>query len=441
MNKTVCVIGAGPSGIAAAKNALDAGLNVTVFDAGDGLGGNWRFSEREGHSSVFETTHIISSKLLSQYHDFPMPKDYPDYPSHRQLLAYFQSYADHFGVTPRIQFNTLVKSCTQNTDGSWNVVVSRDGQDASHRFDALLVANGHHWKPRWPEYPGTFTGEYLHSHRFKRAAPFAGKRVLVIGGGNSAADIAVETSRVSGETHISWRRGYWIVPKFLFGAPPDVTNLKFLWMPPRLHRVVIEKLLTISNGKNSTIGLPDPDHRILQTHPLLNSELYYFVRHGKIKPHGDIARFEGKTVHFKDGSAQDFDVVITATGYWIDHPFFDKAQIDFSSGQVPLYLRMLPANVKNLYFIGLFQPLGCIWPSAELQSKIAVRHITGQWQPPGDLKALIDHELRHPDVAQLDSPRHTITIADHPFRQRLYAQLPHGAVTPLEKMARQAMAA
>lgn len=431
---TVCVIGAGPSGLAAAKAALDAGLQVTVYEAGDGLGGNWRYSERPGHSSVFETTHIISSRRLSRYHDFPMPRDYPDYPSHRQLLAYFESYAAHFGITPHIRCNTLVTHCAPGADGGWDVTVESQGSALTRRFDALMVANGHHWKPRWPEYPGRFAGEWLHSHDFKRAAPFAGKRVLVIGGGNSAADIAVETSRVSEQTHISWRRGYWIVPKFLFGAPPDVTNLSFTWMPARLHRFVMEKLLLLANGRNGAIGLPEPDHRILESHPLLNSELYYFVRHGKVKPHGEIERFDGLRVHFKSGEAIEVDSVICATGYWIDHPFFDKSLVDFSRGPVPLYLRMLPAKLRGLYFIGLFQPLGCIWPSAELQAKIAVRHISGQWQPPGDLQQLIARELSHPDVHQLASPRHTITVADHAFRHRLYAQLPRGSVTPLERL-------
>jgi hypothetical protein len=428
MHKHICVIGAGPSGLAAAKAVLDAGMQLTVFEAGQGIGGNWRFAEDVGHSSVFETTHIISSKLLSQYHDFAMPADYPDYPSHRQLLAYFESYANHFGVTKHIRLHHRVLACTQDADGRWNVTVEHEGTQTTHVFDALLVANGHHYKPRWPEYPGNFTGEFLHSHSFKRAAPFAGKRVLVIGGGNSAADIAVETSRVSAATHISWRRGYWIVPKFLLGAPPDVTNLKMLWMPKALRRFISERLLLLVNGKNEAIGLPAPDHRLGETHPLLNSELYYFVRHGKIKPHGEIARFDGNTVHFKNGEAIEVDTLICATGYWIDHPFFDKSLIDFSAGPVPLYLRMLPEKIRHLYFIGLFQPLGCIWPAAELQAKIAVRHITGAWQPPGEVSELIAHEQARPDVAQVNSPRHTITVADHPFRQRLYAQLPAGTV-------------
>jgi cation diffusion facilitator CzcD-associated flavoprotein CzcO len=109
--KNVCVIGAGPSGLAAAKNLLDAGLDVTVFDRQSGVGGNWRFSEEVGHSSVFETTHIISSKFYSAFADYPMPAHFPDYPSHGQLLEYFTGYAEHFKLLPHIQFDTLVQHC------------------------------------------------------------------------------------------------------------------------------------------------------------------------------------------------------------------------------------------------------------------------------------------------------------------------------------------
>ena len=427
--KNVCVIGAGPSGLAAAKNLLDAGLSVTVFDRQVGVGGNWRFSDDVGHSSVFETTHIISSKFYSAYSDYPMPAHFPDYPSHAQLLEYFTGYAEHFGLLPHIQFGTLVQRCTPLPDDRWRVTTVKDGLEATQDFDALVVCNGHHWKPRVPTYPGEFTGEFLHSHSFKRAAPFAGQRVLVIGGGNSACDIAVETSRVSRQTDVSWRRGYWVVPKFVLGKPADVLSNGVKWIPKALRFFLYEKLMLILNGRNRDIGLPEPDHHIGQTHILLNSELVYFVRHGKIRVRSDIQRLEGRTVHFTDGWSAEYDTIIAATGYWIDHPFLDKEVVDFSSGAVPLYLRMLPATRRNLYFIGLFQPLGCIWPGAELQAKVAALHLTGKWSPPGDLNALIAHELEHPDVPQLDTPRHTITVDDAQFRARLKAQLPANFVS------------
>ncbi|MFM7223049.1 MAG: flavin-containing monooxygenase, partial [Bacteroidota bacterium] len=228
--KKVCVIGAGPSGITAAKNLLDEGLEVVVYDLGQEVGGNWVFSDKVGHSSVFETTHIISSRTLSQYDDFPMPSSYPDYPSHRHLAQYFQSYARTFNLYPHIQFNTRVKQCERLNDGRWKVVTECNEKEHQEIVDALAVCNGHHWQPRMPSYPGTFNGEFIHSHEVKRFARFANKRVLVIGGGNSACDVAVESSRVATSVDLSWRRGYWVAPKFMMGKPAEVFSTKIHWL-------------------------------------------------------------------------------------------------------------------------------------------------------------------------------------------------------------------
>ncbi len=432
----IAVIGAGPSGITAAKNLFDQGFtDVTLFDRGDQVGGNWVFDAASGHSSVFETTHIISSKKFSEYHDYPMPADYPDYPGHDHLRRYFQSYADHFGVTPHIRFRTLVEECTPLADGRWTVRSTHQPtqQRQTETFDYLVVCNGHHWKPRWPEYPGKFEGEWLHSHGFKRAQPFTGKRVLVIGAGNSACDVAVETSRVSEYTDISMRRGYWIVPKYIFGRPSDhLHNAMYKaaqYLPVRLSQFLFERIVLLHTGPHERYGMLDPDHRVLGTHPTANSELLYFIGHGEIGVQRDVARFEGKTVHFVDGRSREYDAVICCTGFWIDHPFLSKSLIDYSTGKPPLYLKMLPADVKNLAFIGLFQPFGCIWPAAELQAKALARMLAGKWSPPRDLAGAIAHELAHPDAQQIDTPRHTITV-DYPrFRDRLLRQLPKDYVS------------
>lgn len=429
MAKRVCVIGAGPSGITAAKNLLDKGHEVVVYDLGTEVGGNWVFNEKTGHSSVFETTHIISSRTLSQYEDFPMPAYYPDYPSHAHLARYFQDYARHFNLYPHIQFNTLVQHCDLNSDGKWMVDTEQDGVHKKEQFDALVVCNGHHWLPRMPEYPGAFSGEFIHSHEVKRFSRFSGKRVLVIGGGNSACDVAVESSRVAASVDISWRRGYWIAPKFIMGKPADVFSTKINWLPRKLWQRLSALSLYFRNGKNTDYGLPEPDGPLGSHHPTINEDLFFTIRHGKIKPRPDIERLDGHDVYFKDGSMGTYDVIVACTGYIISHPFFDKNFIDYSEGDVPLWLRMIHPKIKNLYFIGLFQPLGCIWPGSELQSKIMARELAGEWKRPENIKTLIAKELQDPDFKQINTPRHTITVDYHRFRRRLLKYLPTNYVS------------
>ena len=424
--RRVCVIGAGPSGITAAKNLLAAGFrNVVVYDRNSEVGGNWIYRPEQTHSSVFETTHIISSKRLSQYEDFPMPDSYPDYPGHAQLKEYFQSYARHFGVDRVLQSGTEVTHARRRPAGGWTVALADGRQE---EFDALLVASGHHWDPRMPSYPGTFTGQLLHSHAYKTAEAFVGKRVLVIGGGNSACDIAVESSRRSARTDISMRRGYWFIPKFLMGLPTDVINERLMRKLPKAIRQQAGKLTVwLVQGRNSSYGLPEPQHGPLEAHPTINSELLYFIRHGRIHPRPDIARFEGATVHFVDGSSAEFDAVITATGYVTRFPFLDTAEVgDYSGREVRLYLKIFHPRFEDLFFIGLFQPQGCIWPLSDWQGKLVGRALVGAWSRPTDIDAAIGRELAHPDFAFTESIRHAVEVDYHEYRRRLLTEVEGG---------------
>lgn len=429
--KRICVIGAGPSGITALKNLLDEGLNVVVYDRNQEVGGNWIYTENESHSSVFETTHIISSKTLSQYEDFTFDDFDPnvaDYPSHDELRRYFQAYARHFGLYDSIEFGTLVKHCERKDAHTWEVTIEQQGQTRTEIFSDLVVCNGHHWQPRYPNYPGEFAGEFIHSHHYKKAAPFKDKKVLVIGGGNSACDVAVETSRVSAQTTISWRRGYRILPKFVMGVPTDVFGARTYWLPTWLRTRLSDLMINVMIGSNEKYGLPKATDRFGATHPTVNSELLYKIRHGKVKPKGDIERFEGKMVHFKDGSAEEFDTIIACTGFVLVHPFFAKDFIDYSEGAVPLYLKMFHATYSNLYFVGMFQPLGCIWPGAELQSKLMARELAGKWKRPTNIAKLCEREVTHPHYKQINTPRHTITVDFHRFIKRLKKHLPKNYV-------------
>ncbi|MEN9351956.1 MAG: hypothetical protein RL455_897, partial [Actinomycetota bacterium] len=199
MSKRICIIGAGPSGITAAKNCMQAGLDFVVFEKNDKVGGNWVFNSKTGHSSVYENTHLISSKSWSEFEDYPMPDNYPDYPNHIQLQQYFEGYAKQFGIYSKIKFDHAVNKVTREDNGNWLVnYTDSNGNTQSDTFEVLMVSNGHHNVPKYPTYPGEYTGKFLHSHDFKGVdESWRDKRVLVIGAGNSACDIAVESARVS----------------------------------------------------------------------------------------------------------------------------------------------------------------------------------------------------------------------------------------------------
>lgn len=440
--RTVAVIGAGPCGLTAAKNLLDLGHRVTLFEADDAVGGNWRLADRTGHASSMATTRAISSKRFSAFEDFRFPSDYPDYPSQSELLRYFEAYARHFELYPHIRFGHRVTRCAPQGAGGWAVTVEASGRSSLDRFDALVVANGHHWNPRMPELPGAFAGRLLHSHAVKDASGFAGERVLIIGGGNSACDCAAEISRAAAQTDMSWRRGYWIMPKYLFGRPSDKMLFKIRKLPRWLRTGIAEQVLRFYTRDLGAHGFPRPDHHFGASHPTINSTLLDLIREKRIRWRPELRAITGSRVRFVDGGEAAYDTIVAATGYRISHPFFDPALIDFSRGPVPLYLRMLPANLPGLYFIGLFQPLGPIWPAAELQARIAARHLAGLWQPPADLAAAIAHEQRHPDYRQIDTPRHSITVDYFAFRERLLRELPsdHRGSGPSARMPSMARA-
>src|SRR4051794_40281497 len=257
---TACIIGAGSSGIAAAKKLNDAGIAFDCFEKSDRVGGNWVFGNRNGMSSAYRGLHINTSRDRMEYSDFPMPRSLPDYPHYTQIAAYFDAYVDHFGFRDRIRFETTVRRAERRDDGVWELTL---GDGSAERFDALLVANGHHWDPRWPEpmFPGheTFAGVQMHAHDYRDSDIFAGKRVLILGMGNSAMDIAVEASYVAERTFLAARRGAWILPKYMFGRPVDqLPNDPRL--PLKLRMKFFEALIRFHVGSPERHGLPKPDH-------------------------------------------------------------------------------------------------------------------------------------------------------------------------------------
>ncbi len=422
----VCIIGAGCSGITAIKNLIQAGLkDITCYEQNDQVGGNWIFTQKVSHSSVCETTHIISSKTMSAYEGYPMPDDYPDYPSHRQVLQYFQSYANKFELLPYIQFNTRVEQVNKLEQQQWEIIL----QDGTRKvYDYVLVANGHHSVPRHPEFKDPFTGKYLHSHEFKNNKGFEGQRVLVIGAGNSACDCAVEISRVAEKVDISIRTPQHIIPKFFLGRPSDTFNNHMVWLPRFIQKPLLTLSLKIQVGDYASYGLERPKHNVIEAHPTLNSELLYKIRHGKIHPRRGIRQIEGRQVYFVNGEEAEYDTMVAATGYQIATPFFDKSFLDYSeSDRVPLYLRMFHPEHPTMIFIGLCQPQGAIWPLSDAQSQLAANYIAGRWTLPKNIKDLAEKDSDQIEKEFLNRKRHTVEVHYHQYLRSLKKQLPRNA--------------
>lgn len=417
-DKRIVVIGAGCSGLAALKVLAENGLtNIVCFEKNDQIGGNWVYTASESHSSVCETTHIISSKWLSRYSDFPMPADYPDYPSHQQVLAYFQAYAQKFGLEKYIRFNTEVLKAEKIENERWRLYLN-DG--SKEEFDCLFVANGHHSSPRHPAWKDDFSGQYLHSHNFKNNRGFEGKRVLVVGAGNSGCDCAVEISRVAAQVDMSIRTPQYIVPKLFLGKPTDTFAAQALWMPRTLQDFFFKLSLRIQVGRYRDYGLPEPDFPPTFAHPTVNSEMLEKIRHGKVRPRPGIARVEGRMAHFSDGSSTEYDSIVAATGYQMSFPFFDKSFIDWEdSTNVPLYLRMFHPAHESLFFIGLVQPQGSVWPLSEAQTRLAARLLKGKFSLPANWRQLAVEEGKAVEREFFKSPRHAVEVHFLPYLKKL----------------------
>jgi cation diffusion facilitator CzcD-associated flavoprotein CzcO len=342
-SNVMALIGAGPVGLGMAKALLEHKIAYEELEADRELGGNWLHG-------VYETVHIISSRKTTEYADYPMPADYPDFPSRQQMLDYLRDYAEKFQLTRNLQFNTKVVMALPLADGRWELELA---SGEKRIYKGLIVCNGHHWDRRFPNYPGKFEGEFIHSKDYKTPAELAGKRVLVIGGGNSACDIAAEAARVGKTARISLRRGYWFLPKSLFGIPS--AELVQPWFPVWAQRIFLRLFLRIAVGKYSDYGLPKPDHKIFEAHPTINSELLYYMKHGRIQLRPDIARFAGKTVHFVDGTQEEFDMVVCATGYHVSFPFLPPGLVPVKGSTAQVYGGCLLAEYKNLYIIGTSQ--------------------------------------------------------------------------------------
>ncbi len=340
------IIGAGFVGLGIAQALKAAGIAYDQVDASDDIGGNW-------HHGVYSTAHIISSKQVTQFTHFPMPESYPPFPSAQNMVDYLNQFADHFQLRSHIQLRskvTLVRPIEQNR---WEVTFATGDRAV---YKGVILCNGHHWCKRFPEFQGEFSGEIWHSKDYRHPDQIRGKRVLVIGGGNSACDIAAEAARVGTQSILSLRESVWFIPKSFAGVP--VVNLFRSWMPEWLQRLIVYTIIQLTFGPHKNYGLPKPKHRIFEKHPTLNNEVPYYIQHGRIVPKPAIARLDGNRVHFVDGTVATVDVIVCATGYHVSYPFLPPELQRVKGATVQCYAGSFLPDYKGLYFLGWGQARG-----------------------------------------------------------------------------------
>lgn len=428
----IAVIGAGPHGLSALKALLQNGIDAQAFEREADLGGNWNYGAQT--SRVYRSTHLISSKPFTQFPDFPMPDGYPDYPSHFQVKEYFTSYARHFGLVEHIRFDSEVVSVAPVGDGAiWTVTVRdrHSGDLHVEEFDGVVIANGHNWNPKVPRYPGqeSFGGEIIHSADYKDADVLRGRRVLVVGAGNTGCDVAVESAQNAARTWHSTRRGYYYNPKYLMGRPSDQTAdlLLALRIPLAVRRQMFKASLRFAVGDFSKFGLKKPDHRFFETHPIVNQQLVYYVGQGDITPADDVASFDEHGVTFTDGSRADVDLVVFCTGYLVTFPFLADADLhlDWHEDHPRLALQVFTSKHRNLFVSGLIQPDSGQWTLAHWQGMLIARFLEAR-----QLRPVVADRFYADATAQSgrrfsagttykDSSRHYYEVAHQDYLQSL----------------------
>lgn len=410
-------------------------MPFACFELGSGIGGNWRYGNDNGMSSAYRSLHINTNRNVMAYSDYPMPESYPIYPSHADVLDYFEDYVDHFGIRDDVEFRTRVEHVEPLAGGGFEVTVRRVdvGEVEVIRTESVIVANGHHWSPSLPSWPGTFSGEIIHSHDYKTPHVLTDRRVVVVGVGNSGTDIVTEAVRHAEATFLSVRRGAHIVPKYVFGVPTDSLLKPVLTrLPHVLQRSGFAALLRIARGRQEDYGFPTPDYPFGSEHPTISSHLLDHVGHGRITVKPTIERLDGDHVVFADGTKETADIIVAATGYKVNVPFLMPEVFDPAGNRVELFCHVAHLEVPGLYFVGLVQPLGATMPLAEAQSEWVADLVTGTAGLPahGVMREAVDKTLAAIQKRYTKSPRHTIQVDFYPYLRTIARERRRGRRRP-----------
>ncbi len=401
----VAVVGAGPAGLILARCLARTEATFELFERQSDVGGVWNI-DAPG-SPMYESAHFISSRTLSGIPGFPMPEDYPDYPNYRQVRSYIGAFADRFDLRRHIRFETPVKKAVPIPGGLWEL---RLGDGGTRRCRYLICANGVTWVPNIVTWPGEFRGEIRHAVTYRSAKEFEGKRMLVVGGGNSGADIACDASARADQAFWSLRRGYHLIPKHVFGKPADVFASQGPKLPHWLEVPIFTAILRLLTGDLRRYGLPKPDHRIFESHPLMNTQILHYLSHGDCIAKPDIDRFGGDAVVFADGTREQIDLVITATGYQQVSPFLDDGVLQTKEGRPDLYLGMFARNYPNLAVLGFLEFAAAAYPTFDAMAELIVADATA---PPKSSTAERFQDLKTNHFPDLKGGHHYIGSDRH----------------------------
>ncbi|MGG2397875.1 flavin-containing monooxygenase [Pseudomonas sp. SH1-B] len=367
------IIGAGPMGLCTARHLKKQGIDFVGFELHSDVGGLWDIDNP--HSTMYHSAHLISSKGTTEFREFPMRANVAPYPHHSEMRRYFRDYAGHFRLYEHYQFDTRVVKLERLAQG-WRLTSERDGEQREWQFEGVLIANGTLHTPNLAQLSGDFQGELLHSSAYKRADIFAGKRVLVVGCGNSACDIAVDAVHRAASVDLSVRRGYYFLPKFILGKPTDTFG-GAIRLPRRLKQSVDGLLVRALVGKPSQYGLPDPDYRLYESHPVMNSLVLHHIGHGDIRPRGDIRTVSGHCVTFANGEQAEYDLILMATGYRLDYPFIARSELNWpeNAGAPQLYLNVFHPEHDDLFMLGMVEASGLGWQGRDEQAELVALYI------------------------------------------------------------------